>query len=65
MNVELFKDFSRIYGDNFTIYFVWTINMVCDINAFLALNQPSIIPGINLTWTWYVTFLMWFWILIF
>lgn len=34
MNVEFFQDFFRIYGDNFMIYFVWTINMVCDINGF-------------------------------
>lgn len=57
MNVELFKDFSHVYGDNFMIYFGLLIWCVISM-AFLTLNQPSIIPGINLTWTWYITFLM-------
>ena len=39
MNVEFFKDFFRIYGDNFMTYFVWTINMVCDSNSFLSIKS--------------------------
>ena len=39
MTVELFKDVSHIYGDKFMIYFVWTINMVCDINGFLNIKS--------------------------
>lgn len=56
--LSFFKDFFSICGDNLLfIPFGLLIWHVVSMD-FLALNQACIIPGINPTWTWYITFLM-------
>ena len=62
--LNFFKGFSDIYWDYHMVFIFQFVNMLCHIDWFVYIEESnSCIPGINQTWTWYMSFLMCCWIL--